>query len=468
MVVFSLLVPQPFVWMGQNISIDLSGIPFLKENFPSFGFVNMLLCVIMFGMGMTLKADDFKYIFKKPTDVLIGICSQYVFMAGFGWLVASLLSLTGVGDPTVRAQIAVGLVLLGCVPGGTASNVMTFLAKGDVALSITITMCTTLLAPVLTPSLTLVLAGQWIDVNFWNMFISIVLVVLAVVLSLILSNHMSKPIREMSGEAAKLALGDYNVNFDGGNCTETVNLSAALNKAAYELSRLDKMQKDLIANVSHDLRTPLTMIAGYTEAMRDLPGEATPENMQIVIDETNRLTTLVNDMLEVSRYQNGTQKLNVTHFNLTNVIRTTIERYAKLREKDGYTIKFESDRDIFVNADEQRILQVIYNLIGNAVNYAGEDKTVIIRQTVENGEALLEVIDHGIGIPEDQLPMVWERYYKVNDFHKRANIGTGLGLSIVKNILLLHGAQFGVKSKVGEGSNFWFKLKTADEAPDNK
>ena len=272
----------------------------------------------------------------------------------------------------------------------------------------------------------------------------------------------------MSGEAAKLALGDYNVNFDGGNCTETVNLSAALNKAAYELSRLDKMQKDLIANVSHDLRTPLTMIAGYTEAMRDLPGEATPENMQIVIDETNRLTTLVNDMLEVSRYQNGTQKLNVTHFNLTNVIRTTIERYAKLREKDGYTIKFESDRDVFVNADEQRILQVVYNLIGNAVNYAGDDKTVIIRQTVENGEVLLEVIDHGIGIPEDQLSMVWERYYKVNDFHKRANIGTGLGLSIVKNILLLHGAQFGVKSKVGEGSNFWFKLKTADEAPDNK
>ena len=142
MVVFSLLVPQPFVWMGQNISIDLFRHPVPERKLPSFGFVNMLLCVIMFGMGMTLKADDFKYIFKKPTDVLIGICSQYVFMAGFGWLVASLLSLTGVGDPTVRAQIAVGLVLLGCVPGGTASNVMTFLAKGDVALSITITMCT--------------------------------------------------------------------------------------------------------------------------------------------------------------------------------------------------------------------------------------------------------------------------------------------------------------------------------------
>lgn len=178
MAVFSFLVPKPFVWMSNNISIDLTFIDFFKKNFPSFGLVNILLSVIMFGMGMTLKSADFKYILKKPGHVLVGVVSQYVFMAGFGWLVAQGLDLIGVGDPVVRGQIAVGLVLLGCVPGGTASNVMTFLAKGDVALSITITMCTTLLAPVFTPSLTLALAGQWIDVNFWNMFISIVLVVL--------------------------------------------------------------------------------------------------------------------------------------------------------------------------------------------------------------------------------------------------------------------------------------------------
>ena len=296
--------------------------------------------------------------------------------------------------------------------------------------------------------------------------ISIILLLIAVILAVTLSSRMSKPIREMSIEASKLALGDYNVNFDGGNCTETVNLSAALNRAAYELSRLDRMQKDLIANVSHDLRTPLTMISGYTEAMRDLPGEATPENMQIVIDETNRLTSLVNDMLEVSRYQGGTQKLKITRFNFTDVIRTTLERYAKLKEREGYVISFESDRDVFVDGDEGRLLQVMYNLVGNAVNYTGDDKTVTIRQTVLDNEVLIEVIDSGIGIPEDELPLVWERYYKVNDFHKRANIGTGLGLSIVKNILLLHGAEFGVKSKVGEGSNFWFKLKLSQENND--
>lgn len=298
------------------------------------------------------------------------------------------------------------------------------------------------------------------------LIISGILFAAAVVLAIFLSSRLSKPIREMSDEASKLALGNYNVNFDGGNCTETVMLSSTLNRAAYELSKLDKMQKDLIANVSHDLRTPLTMIAGYTEAMRDLPGEATPENMQIVIDETNRLTSLVNDMLEVSRYQGGTQVLKPTRFNFTEVIRTTLERYGKLREKDGYTIRFEADRDVFVEADEGRILQVVYNLINNAVNYTGEDKTVVIRQTVvnENGteKVLAEVIDTGIGISEEDLPLVWERYYKVNDFHKRANMGTGLGLSIVKNILLLHDAEFGVSSKVGVGSNFWFKLKTCE------
>ncbi|MBQ8332235.1 MAG: two-component sensor histidine kinase [Clostridia bacterium] len=300
-------------------------------------------------------------------------------------------------------------------------------------------------------------------------WISVILLLAAGILAFVLSGRISRPIAKMSEEASKLALGNYNVNFDGGNCTETVNLSATLNRAAYELSRLDKMQKDLIANVSHDLRTPLTLIGGYSEIMRDDPEEATPENMQIVIDETNRLTSLINDMLEVSKYQGGTQVLKITRFNFTDVIRTTLERYAKLREKDGYVIVFESDRDVWVDADEGRILQVIYNLINNAVNYTGEDKTVVIRQTVEVKDnrahsVLLEVIDTGIGIPDEDLPLVWERYYKVNDFHKRANMGTGLGLSIVKNILLLHQANFGVRSQVGKGSCFWFRLNLADDA----
>ena len=176
--VFALLVPTFWVGLAGSVSINFAWAPVLGTYFPKMSFVNLLLGVIMFGMGMTLRAEDFALILRRPRDVLIGIFSQYICMAGFGWLVAKLLSFTGIGGPEVCAQIAVGLVLLGCVPGGTASNVMTFLAHGDVPLSVTITMCTTLLAPALTPTLTLALAGQWIEVNFWSMFFSIVMVVL--------------------------------------------------------------------------------------------------------------------------------------------------------------------------------------------------------------------------------------------------------------------------------------------------
>ncbi len=295
-------------------------------------------------------------------------------------------------------------------------------------------------------------------------FLSILLAILAVIMSAFLSSRFTRPLTKMSAEAGKLSMGNYNVNFDGGNCQETEQLSVALNRAAYELSQLDKMQKDLIANISHDLRTPLTMISGYSEVIRDLPGEATPENMQIIIDEVERLTSLVNDMLEVSRYQNGAQILHLTRFNFTECLRQTIDRYAKLREREGYQIRLEADRDVFVEADETRILQVLYNLINNAVNYTGDDKTVVVRQTLEGDEVVLSVIDTGCGIPKDQLPLVWERYYKVHDFHKRQSMGTGLGLSIVKNILVLHGARFGVESTVGVGSRFWFALRLATAA----
>lgn len=298
-------------------------------------------------------------------------------------------------------------------------------------------------------------------------FVSVFLVVSAAILSSFVSSKMSRPAVEMSMEASHLALGNYDVHFDGGNYKELCDLADALNRAAEELSRLDGMQKDLIANISHDLRTPLTMIAGYSEVVRDIPGENTPENMQIIIDETNRLASLVNDMLDLSRLISGTQKLNISEFSLTEAVRETVSRYSKLREREGYTLDFEYDCEAEVRADKTRILQVLYNLINNAVNYTGADKRVLIKQKVTGNTCRIEVIDHGCGIAEDELPMIWERYYKSKEFHKRSQIGTGLGLSIVKNILVLHGASFGVKSKKDCGSNFWFELNISKISHEN-
>lgn len=293
------------------------------------------------------------------------------------------------------------------------------------------------------------------------MVISAVVLVCAVAISAVMSRRLSKPIEKMTKEASLLATGNYDVNFAGGSFREASELGDTLNYAASELSKLDTMQKELIANISHDLRTPLTMIRGYGEVMRDIPGEMNGENIQVIIDETARLSSLVSDLLDLSRLTDEGQPLNIERFSITDAVREALDRYSHLIEKDGYTIDFVSCGDVQVDADRQKMLQVIYNLVNNAINYTGDDKKVTVTEEMRDGRVRISVTDTGEGIPEDQLPKIWERYYKVGGFHNRGKIGTGLGLSIVKNVLQKHGAAFGVTSKVGEGSTFWFELDAA-------
>lgn len=290
---------------------------------------------------------------------------------------------------------------------------------------------------------------------FW---ILSVLLVGALVLALIISKNISKPIERMNREARLLAHGNYNVNFSGEGFSETRELADTLNYAAQELSVNDNLQKELIANISHDLRTPLTMISGYGEVMRDIPGENTPENVQVIIDEATRLSELVNDLLDISKLQAGAGRLEISTFNLTETVRATMQRYLKLTERDGMKLEFYFDCDVFVSADRKMILQVLYNLINNAISYTGPDRLVKLDQRMSGGFVRISVIDSGEGIPPDQLPLIWERYYKLDKVHRRASVGTGIGLSIVKGVLELHGAKYGVDSIPGSGSTFYFEL----------
>lgn len=288
-----------------------------------------------------------------------------------------------------------------------------------------------------------------------------ILIILALVLAAIMSKRVSWPIVKVNDSAKKLAKGDYSVTFEGKDYKEIAELSDTLNFAAKELEKTEGFRRELLANVSHDLRTPLTMIIAYAEVMRDLPGENTPENIQVIIDESKRLTNLVNDMLDISKLQAGVMEKNESRFNLTKSIESVLERYHKLKEQEGYHITFSYEEEVMVEADEFKIGQVIYNLINNAINYTGEDKTVMVRQRIEPDSVRIEVEDTGEGICKEDIPYVWERYYKVDKTHKRAVSGTGLGLSIVKNILELHEAEFGVESEIQKGSVFWFTLKKA-------
>ncbi len=290
--------------------------------------------------------------------------------------------------------------------------------------------------------------------------ITAIMIFLSLFVALLISRKISKSMIRINATAKEMAKGKFDVTFDEKDYREIAELSDTLTQTAKELDKNENLKRELIANVSHDLRTPLTMIIAYAEVMRDIPGENTPENVQVVIDESKRLTNLVNDMLDISKLQAGALEKNASVYNLTESIKSVFERYNKLKEQDGYTINFEYDREVEVEADEFKIFQVIYNLVNNAINYAGEDKTVIVKQIVKGKRVRIEVIDHGEGIAEESLPYVWDRYYKVDKTHKRAVMGTGLGLSIVKNILELHHASYGVNSEVGKGSTFWFELDT--------
>ena len=306
---------------------------------------------------------------------------------------------------------------------------------------------------------------QTLKTQFW--VIAFILLWGALFLAILISRNISAPIKKMNRAAKRLARGRYDADFSAGGCKEIVELSKSLTHASEQLARTDTLQKELIANISHDLRTPLTMIIGYSEVMRDLPGENTPENVQVIIDETERLAQLVNDLLDLSKLQAGSRPPKWEVFNLTELIEATMMRYEKLTQKDGYRVEYRSDVSVDIRADRTMLLQVIYNLINNAINYTGDDKLVRVTQKLsEDGTRVrVSVTDSGVGIAPDQIPLIWDRYYKIDKVHRRAMIGTGLGLSIVKQILEAHRTTYGVESKLGEGSTFWFEMRVETATP---
>ena len=174
---------------------------------------------------------------------------------------------------------------------------------------------------------------------------------------------------------------------------------------------------------------------------------------------SDRLNVLVSDMLALTAIQSGTMKLEMTRFNLRTAIEAVLLPYELLQEQENFTVIFNCKQDIYVEGDRERIKQVVSNLLTNAVKFCGEDRKVIINVKQWGRKVHCEVIDHGIGINENDLSHIWDRYYKTSNNHVRATEGSGLGLSIVKEILTLHSAKFGAESKPGKGTTIWFELK---------
>ncbi len=299
--------------------------------------------------------------------------------------------------------------------------------------------------------------------------ISLFVFVLSFAVSSAVSGWLTKPMSEMTHKARLLARGNFEVDFHGTDYgQEMVELADTLNFARDELSKTDRMQKELIANVSHDFKTPLTMIKAYASMIMEISGdipEKRNKHAQVIVDEADRLVSLVNDLLDLSKISSGIVTLQKDVLDMSAYTLEILERFAYLKETSGYVFETEIDEDLYTTADKVKIGQVLYNLIGNAVNYTGEDKTVYVRLKKEGEFFRFSVTDTGSGIKPEEMESVWERYYRSSEMHKRPVKGTGLGLSIVKMVLEKHNFRFGIESEVGKGSTFYvvFPLVVLEE-----
>jgi len=294
-------------------------------------------------------------------------------------------------------------------------------------------------------------------------YISFIVLIVSLLLAFALSVRLTAPIEKLTRSATELSKGNHDVYFDGAGFTETKELARALNKASYEMEKTDFYQREIIANVSHDLKTPLTMIRSYAEKIIDITGD-NPEkrnaDLNVIISETEHLNRLVTDMLSVSNLQSNNVTMNMETFDLVEAARSVYDSFLALASSEGFELHFHPCKPAYVVGDRTRMTQVMTNFVSNAVKYSGDNKYIEIRLSKSSKKVTFHCIDHGMGIPSDEIGHVWDKYYRTSANHERGIEGTGLGLAIVKGILNLHGAKYGVESEEGKGSDFWFEMET--------
>ena len=295
--------------------------------------------------------------------------------------------------------------------------------------------------------------------------ITILLIFLATILSFIFSRRLSKPIRAVTNAAERIAAGENNVRLTVPSNDEIGQLTTALNALSRQLQQNDLLQKELIANVSHELRAPLSVIRGYAETVRDVSWpneEKRTQHLNLISLESGRLERIVQDILDYSRLQSGTWKLKITKFDLLPVLENLVSRYNQIAQKRSIGIELNAF-PCQVMFDYDRLEQVCSNLLQNAIQYSYAATAIQISRTHLESAAYrmpalrLAISSQGDTIPHDELSLIWDRYHRTSRLHTDNVIGTGLGLAIVKSILEQHNVDFGVSSQAGQ-TTFWFDL----------
>ena len=299
---------------------------------------------------------------------------------------------------------------------------------------------------------------------------SAIALLLAFALAFALSRGFSKPVEALTQKAERLADAQAGTtaiapeeqkdDFKEGFCSELDDLALAMDEASAELAQVEVRRREFLANISHDLRTPLTLIKGYAEAARDDAAEddeMLQEDLGVIVRETDRLSRLVNEILDYSSFKDVAASIQVVSFDASAAFGSVAETFASFCERDGLKLDVSIEPNVIALGEEQSLVRVAFNLIDNAVSHSPGGCTVGVLLATHDNVARFEVRDQGEGIPAEEIVHVWDRYFTKKQA-KRNSRGSGLGLAISKEILEAHHARYGVESTLGEGSTFWFEL----------
>lgn len=293
-----------------------------------------------------------------------------------------------------------------------------------------------------------------------------ILYVLSFIILIFFNVFVYRPLKKITAGADHYADGNYHYEIPVETNDEMGYLAASLNYMAGTIASHEDDQKKFVANVSHDFRSPLTSIRGFLEAMIDgtIPPEMHEKYLNIVLNETDRLTKLTNSLLTLNNLNTKGMLLDLTDFDINQVIRQTAASFeGSCRSKNIAIALSLTGEDMVVHADTERIKQVLYNLIDNAIKFSHNDSVVTVGTTIRKNKLFISVKDTGVGIPKDEVKLIFNRFYKSDSSRGKDKKGTGLGLSIVKEIINAHNENINVVSTQGEGTEFIFSLPLVED-----
>jgi len=301
----------------------------------------------------------------------------------------------------------------------------------------------------------LTIEQEFIDsINHSILFGTTISVGIAVILGLLLSRIVTRPLEKLMIGIRQIAKGDTSYRVEVSTKDEFLQLANAFNEMSQKLEQIENVRKSLVADVAHELRTPLAILSGRLESIQEGAIEPSQEVIIQLSDEVFRLTRLVNDLQQLSLAEAGKLPLNLQQNNLNEMIGKVVHHFSWLAEEKNITLKLEANDNINLTIDHDRITQVIINLIGNALRHTEQNGRVTVRLEQYIELISIEIIDNGPGISPEYLPYIFERFYRIDNSRTRDQGGTGLGLSIAKGYIEAHGGKIMVQSAVGEGTTF--------------